>query len=145
MDVVAKARQRVTQLEAELLELKEFLGAADRIDQRLTQPSAQKSKKPLGHAAKLEGNGARPPQIVVPQVRSSAANRTADMAEEVLRVRGDLHVNGILDRLYELGWKSSGDRKKDYKSLHIALASKPQRFRAVGKGIFAIATIARTQ
>lgn len=148
MDLIAQSRQRIGQLEKELKELREFLSTADRIGKRLApRPGGQAAPKPASQPAKSKAPPPKPqPQVakVSPQVQQPRpiANPTADMAEVILSAQGPLHVEKLLDELYKKGWKSSGERRKDYKNLHIALAAKPQRFRAVGQGVFAVAASA---
>lgn len=146
MDLIAQSRQRVAELEKELKELRDFLSTADRIGKRLApRPNVQPAPKPAPQAAKPKAPPPKPaakqpiPTKGVAQVQPPrpTANPTADMADTILRAHGQLHVEKILDELYKKGWKSSGDRRKDYKNLHITLSSKPQRFRAVGGSVFA--------
>jgi len=62
---------------------------------------------------------------------------TSDLADWVLLVHGPrLHLNIILDRMIEEGWKGSGDRRKDWKNLFNNLNGKKKRFRNVGKNVW---------
>ena len=131
MDVVEKARERHAQLKAqieaaesmrpEFERLEAFLKQADEIEQQLAADDMNTAKFPRSRA--FGGDG----------------EMTGDMAAKVLETHGPrLHIDRILDGLYEDGWVGSKIRKKDYKNVYQNLSSKPKRFRSLGGATFEI-------
>ena len=134
MDVVQKARERYEQIKAqieaadaarpEFERLGAFLKEADEIGSQLGSPETKQHEAPAIQNARSRAFG-------------MDGELTGAMAEKVLEMYGPgLHVNAILERLYEAGWKGSGDRKKDYKNLFNNLNGKPKRFRKVAMATF---------
>jgi hypothetical protein len=107
-------------------ELKDFLEIADKIERRLDptrEPSALPVDSPLAPT---------PRAVTVKRTENSL-----EIADYVFAVHGpELHVDEVLGFMLETGWVGSGDRRKDYKNIHQLLASKPTRFRSLGKGRF---------
>lgn len=149
-DLIQKARERYSELtkimEAaqaagpEYQELGIFLKMANAVEKRFT---------PETHpgAAVDESTGAKPSALASrvqkispfprPPLQRDGVNMTSNLADWVLQVHGPrLHLNMILDRMIEEGWKGSGDRRKDWKNLFNNLNGKKKRFRNVGKNVW---------
>jgi hypothetical protein len=114
-DVFHKLRTREAELaalilraQAELTEIRTYLERGEKLAERAAEPGLS---------------------VPRPQLRKSV-----DYAEHVLKTYGpQLTLPQILKQMTELGWISSGDYRRVYRAMHLALSSNKKRFRHVGK------------
>lgn len=119
---------RANEVREEWLELKAFLENAEQVQQRLDPSGAVPRFLP---AQTVDMPPALRPVVI------KRMEKSTELADYVLRNHGpQLHVTEVLERMSANGWIGSGDARKDYKNIHQLLASKPKRFRSLGKGMF---------
>lgn len=76
-------------------------------------------------------NGAAPVEAQLHPLKPrhrGGRNPTADMAEKALRDRGPLTLRELLPAVVAVGWKGSGNTKKDEKAIYAAIYRKTDRF-----------------
>ena len=115
-EVIRRARRRVTELKAELEELEQFLRTAEKFDG--------------GNA-----DAAADPRIIY---RKPRLQESCNIAEQLLRQHGPLHVRKLIEYMIQSGWRSSGDERLDYKNMFANLRGQPDRFKKLGRGMFSL-------
>ena len=70
--------------------------------------------------------------------RAGKSNPLASYAEGVLRRRGKLHINLLMEQMRQNGWISTGDNRRDMKNVNSSLSAN-KRFVNLGRNVWNLA------
>jgi hypothetical protein len=87
--------------------------------------------------SQLKAIGGERPAVSRHTQRPQPRNRTAEMALLALRTHGRLQRTELLGKIRGMGWKGTGDDRKDQDSIYAALHRRPDAAINCGGGIWA--------
>jgi hypothetical protein len=111
---VELAKKRIAEMRAELAELETFVRVAAKLESAEDTYSTDDLRRP-------------------------PLQDSCNLAERVLAASGPLHLRDLVARMIEQGWRSSGNRRLDYKNMHNNLSAQRARFRNLGRSVFSLA------